>query len=345
MTLDKTQVLVAIHHQKGSFSDRWLEVCGQRNIRHKVVNAYSKNIMEQLKGVDVLLWHWSNREPPALMFARSIIAAAEAMGVSVFPDISTCWHYDDKVAQWFLLKAFDLPTINTHFFVDKKEAMDWIDKSSWPKVFKLRSGSGSRMVRLAENAENARKLCHQSFGSGFNPTERLLNDAFIKIKTLKTKEKLSGFIKKLPRKYSNWRERRKMPRERGYLYFQDFLAGNQYDTRITIIGDRAFAFRRQVRPNDFRASGSGNIDHNQDDIDRCCITIAQDAAKKLEVQSIALDFVLDENKNQQIVEISYVFQAEAVYNCPGHWDNDMNWHEGNVWPQDAILEDMLQKKG
>jgi hypothetical protein len=30
-----------------------------------------------------------------------------------------------------------------------------------------------------------------------------------------------------------------------------------------------------------------------------------------------------------------------VHSCPGHWDKNLKWHRGKMWPQDAILEDML----
>ena len=37
------------------------------------------------------------------------------------------------------------------------------------------------------------------------------------------------------------------------MYFQEFLPGNAFDTRITAIGNRAFGFLRENRPRDFRA--------------------------------------------------------------------------------------------
>ena len=61
MTLEMTPLLVAIHDQRDSYSDRWLEVCRQRNIPHKVVNAYSQNILEQLNGVDVFFYPPENQ--------------------------------------------------------------------------------------------------------------------------------------------------------------------------------------------------------------------------------------------------------------------------------------------
>jgi hypothetical protein len=35
--------------------------------------------------------------------------------------------------------------------------------------------------------------------------------------------------------------------------------------------------------------------------------------------------------------------ASAVKACNGHWDKDLNWHQGAIWPEDAILSDILQK--
>ena len=35
--------------------------------------------------------------------------------------------------------------------------------------------------------------------------------------------------------------------DKNYIYFQEFIPGNEFDTRVTVIGDRAFAFRRMNR--------------------------------------------------------------------------------------------------
>ena len=47
--------------------------------------------------------------------------------------------------------------------------------------------------------------------------------------------------------------------EKGYIYFQEFIPDNDFDIRVIVIGDKAFAIKRMVRENDFRASGSGSI--------------------------------------------------------------------------------------
>ena len=56
---------------------------------------------------------------------------------------------------------------------------------------------------------------------------------------------------------------------------------------------------------------------------------------------MALDFVLAEYKQPMIVEVSYCYNTKAVYCCPNQWDRNLNWQEGAMWLQDAILIDLL----
>ena len=134
-----------------------------------------------------------------------------------------------------------------------------------------------------------------------------------------------------------------MGRENGYVYFQEFFPHNDCDTRITVIGKRAFGYKRKVRPQDFRASGSGNISFDHQSIDPNCVTISFDVARNLGTQSIALDFVSDSSGKPQILEMSYCFKAPLVYQCHGYWDKHLNWFPGHTWPQDAMLIDLLER--
>jgi hypothetical protein len=93
------------------------------------------------------------------------------------------------------------------------------------------------------------------------------------------------------------------------------------------------------RIGDFRASGSGRIVYEPLRIDLRCVEIAFKVVRKLHTQSLAFDFLMDGNNEPRIGEISYCFAAKAI--CPGYWDIQMQWHDGYVWPQDAIIEDVL----
>ena len=168
-------------------------------------------------------------------------------------------------------------------------------------------------------------------------------DARKRYRVAQRRGELLGVLRRLPNTLRNTRQLNRMiGRERGYLYFQDFIPDNQFDTRVTVIGNRAFGYIRKVRPNDFRASGSGDIDYYPRNIRSECVQIAFEVTQKLGSQSMAFDFVLESDGRPMIVEVSYGYVPDFVYNCEGHWDHKLNWHPGHVWPQDAILVDVME---
>ncbi len=266
------------------------------------------------------------------------------MGLKVFPNTATCWHFDDKVAQKYALEAIGAPLVPVHLFLDLPEALRWIDQASFPKVFKLRRGAGSVNVQLVRTPDEARRLARRAFGGGFKTVGGYFADTSTKVRKVRKRRDYAGVLKRLPKAVAAaYRASRLIGRERGYVYFQDFVPGNAFDTRITIIGDRAFGFTRNVRPDDFRASGSGSIAYDLDRIDLRCVRIAFDVARRLGSQSTAFDFVRSSQDQPQIIEISYGYLASAVQACEGHWDSNLAWHPGHLWPQDAIIEDLLAK--
>jgi glutathione synthase/RimK-type ligase-like ATP-grasp enzyme len=335
---------LSIHHREHSYSDRWIAHCDMHAIPYKVVNGLDSGIMKQVASSAGLLWHWDQADPREQLIARHVIKAAEAMGVTVFPSTATCWHFDDKIAQKYLLEAIDAPFVPTYVFYDLKEALHWIDRASFPKVFKLRKGAGSSNVKLVQSVREARALAKRAFSMGFPPIPHYGRDAMKRYRMARRRGDLFNVIKRIPQSLANIRNtNRLMGHERGYIYFQDFIPENSFDTRVTVIGDRAFGFTRNVRPGDFRASGSGDIVYNPQRIHRGCLEIAFEVARKVGSQSMAFDFVLAQKREPMIVEISYCYNAQAVYSCSGHWDNRISWHEGQVWPQDAILIDLLSE--
>lgn len=333
---------LAIHHREGGFSDRWIAYCESQGIQYKIVNCLDSNIIQQLSDSDALLWHWYHGDPREQLTARNIIMAAEAMGLKVFPSTSSCWHFDDKIAQKYLLEAIGAPLVPTYVFYDLEEALKWIGQASFPKVFKLRKGAGSSNVRLVHNATEARAVAKRAFSSGFSPVPHYGQDAVKRYRAAQRRGDLLGVARRIPQALATIRSRKQMMGlEKGYVYFQDFIPGNDFDTRVTIIGNRAFAYTRNVRPGDFRASGSGDVVYDMDRINRKCLEIAFDVTKKIGSQSMAFDIVFGELQQPFILEMSYCYLSHLVNSCPGYWDYRLNWHKEHVWPQDAILIDLL----
>jgi len=52
-------------------------------------------------------------------------------------------------------------------FFDKSDALEWINTTTFPKVFKLRGGAGSQNVQLVKSRNQAIKLTNKAFSKGF----------------------------------------------------------------------------------------------------------------------------------------------------------------------------------
>jgi glutathione synthase/RimK-type ligase-like ATP-grasp enzyme len=338
--------LIAIHRRDDSFSDRWLERCSELKIPHQVVDCHASDIVSRIRSSSALMWHWTHSSPADLLMARAVLSSAELMGLEVFPSIATCWHFDDKVAQKYLLEAAGAPVPRSWTFYELQRALDFVDRAPLPLVFKLRRGAGSTNVRLARTRREAQALARQAFAEGFVPAKGVSTDLKLRLARVRARAlpDVVATIKRLPATLNNIRRaRRESTPEKGYLYFQEFLPGNEYDTRVTVIGERAFAFTRNVRPGDFRASGSGSLDYDDRRIDKRCLEIAFDVARRVGSQSMAFDFVRDAVGAPRVVEVSFGYLSKAVHDCPGHWDRGLGWHPGHLWPEDAILDDLLAR--
>ena len=110
---------------------------------------------------------------------------------------------------------------------------------------------------------------------------------------------------------------------------------------MIVIAGKAFAIKRLVRENDFRASGSGHIVYEKSQIDENLVKLAFQITDKLGNQCSAIDFIYD-NGEPKLVEVSFGFTPEAYGKCPGYWDKDMNWFEGKFNPYGWMVEEVLK---
>ncbi len=332
---------LAIHNSTKGFHSRWVTFCKNNNIAYKIVNCYANDIIAQLKDCDALLWHHSHSRPDDILFAKQLLFSLEQSGFPVFPNFNTTWHFDDKVAQKYLLEAIDAPLVPSYVFYSKELALDWANKTTFPKVFKLRGGSGSANVKLVHSKSQVIQLITKAFGKGFRQYEPLTN---LKERWRKYRNGLTNLndvLKGVLRFYKEPEFSKTIGFERGYIYFQDFIPNNDFDIRVIVIANKAYALKRMVRKGDFKASGSGEMKFAKEEFDERCIKIALDTNKKLQAQCLAYDFVFNENGAPLIVEISFGFAVEAYDSCPGYWDENLNWHEGKFVPQNWMVEDLI----
>lgn len=334
---------IAIHHRPDSYSEQWIEYCKKHNVQYKIVDAYANDILKQIADCDVFMWHFHHNIYKDHLFAKQLIYVIQKqMGKVCYPDFDTCWHFDDKVGQKYLFDALGIYTVPTYIFYKRSDALDWIKHTTFPKVFKLRCGAGSKNVMLVESAAKARKLTRKAFCCGFQKNshfKRVINRWVKFIHGGCTfKWLLKGVFTFYPYKEQFKKE------ELGYVYYQDFIPNNNYDIRIFIIGNRAVVAKRNNRINDFRASGSHYAIFDPKQIDIKYIKEGFNISKKLKMQSIAFDFLLDTNGNPILTEISYCCGNKDYSLNAGYWTNDLQWHDcSKINFCDWIIEDLIKK--
>jgi len=305
-------VRLAIHAQTGEWSDHWVRYCRDHGIAHEIVDCHRT------------------------------LHAAERMGLCVFPDINTCWHFDDKLAQKYALEAVGAPLIPSWAFFNRDEALEWLRTAEFPLVAKLRGGAGARGVRLLGGPAEARRYCRRMFGRGIAPRCGLLKIVPDKVSKSRSLGQVLGGVRKLPVLLRLLRQARHMPRERGYVLLQKFIPDNAADIRVKVVGDRIWGFLRRNRPNDWRASGSGDLDLDHTHVPIDAVRIARDVADRLAAQSIAYDMLIDPGGRPCIAEISYGFgydQGES----DGYWDRDLKWHDEGFHPWDLMISNLVDR--
>ena len=319
---------------QNSFSDRWIPRLKELGHDVRLVMVSDLHFLEQVSECDGFLW-WFPPLPRAREVGKIVMPAlSHAANVMVHPDLRSCWHFDDKLAQAYLLQAAGVATPKTQVFWRYDRAVEFFRNATYPLVTKLRSGVRSENVMLLRSEAEAVRMARRLFGRG---VEMLRPPRFAALRVI------SRPIRSILRLGLGYPPLPRPEIHRGYMLVQEFVDGNEFDTRITIIGDRAFAFRRANRPNDFRASGSHLKDDDPSKIALDSVRLAFDAARALQMPALCFD-VLRQNGKPVITEISYYFNAPSIRECPGHWrdrDGELEWQAGSTHAEDAVLDDFL----
>jgi glutathione synthase/RimK-type ligase-like ATP-grasp enzyme len=331
---------LAIHHRKGSYSEGWIDYCTKKGIPCKIVDAYHSDIIQNLQECDAFMWHFHHDNPKDCLFAKQLLYSLEQAGKVVYPNWRSSWSFDDKLGQKYLLEALKLPIIPSFAFYSKNEAKNWALQYTFPAVFKLRGGAGSYNVRRVENKDEALKLIKKAFNGGFRQYDPYVG-IIEKIRKIKKGEASAKDVaKEVAHILLPYQVEKSKGREKGYVYFQEYIPHCEYDMRVQFIGKRCYAMKRYVRKNDFRASGGGNIDYDGSKLPSRLIELSFSIAKILNMQTLALDLI-PVGDSYKLAEISFAFAIDMGECDFGYYDESLQWHEGKFNPYGWMVDEVL----
>lgn len=160
-----------------------------------------------------------HHHPDSRGYDKELMAAlAEREELQLCPGSRAAILYDDKAEQYRQLARWMPETV---IVTRKQDVPAALTRLRVPLISKTSQGAGSKNVRLVETVGQAREEADQALGGDGIPCH-----------------------------YGE--------RQTGYLYWQEFLAGNDYDFRVIAIGRERLILRRGNRDDRPMASGSGN---------------------------------------------------------------------------------------
>lgn len=337
-------LLLNSNNRLSTYSEKFKEILIINNIPFKLIDPNSDSLMDELKVCSHLLFHHSQGDTDILIYESIFNIAQNTYQIKCYPNFETYWPYENKIKEFYLLKSHDFPIIDSHVFWNYNQANAFIKKTKFPIVAKLPKGASSSNVVIVNSIKDGIKIINQVFNKGVTSSGLNISSNLGSLANLGITKYSKAILRSLLLKLEILKDKREYPEwqiQKDSILFQKYLPNNSFDTRVTVIGNRAFAFRRFVRKNDFRASGSGNLDLNPVKIDTHCLEIAFSISKKLSFNTMAYDFIYDEYNIPFINEISYCFVDRIVQSCPGFWDENLLWHDSKNWPQYYQLSDFL----
>lgn len=328
-----------------TWTNRFIEFCEKEKIPYKIIDCYKSDIVTQLPKYSALVWHYSNFVISDMLEARNILMVASNMGLVTFPSLELNWHFDDKIAEMYALESVAAPMPQSWVFYLEDECVCWIrNKAKFPLVAKLKGGSGSNNVKLLKNRKEAIKYARRMFTRGLAPTPSLAYKAYSKFQSSKDISMVVKRIKKIPEFLNTRRHGKMMPIEKGYCYFQEFIPNDGYDLKVVVIGDKMTFCARNVRKNDFRASGGGDCYHDRSLLTDNVIDSAFRVANKLNMECIGFDYVVDRATGKgKIIEMCYGFDYQVQFDLGAYVDRDHVWHEERVSVPDEIIKSIVKK--
>ena len=248
-------------------------------------------------------------------YIEDIVLGLKEKGLTIVPDFKFLRANNNKVFMEMLKGIIFDEKIN-NLSAQYKGVLEEIGNETikFPIVIKEAAGAMSYGVSLANNKKELTKVLKK-----IARTPNIKND----LKDILRSYKHKSYIKE-----SLYRKK---------FVLQQFIPNLKSDYKILIFGKRYYIFERPVRKNDFRASGSGNINYIYGSKVSCpkgIFDFAKDIFIQANVPHLSIDVAYD---NQQF----YLLEFQAIYfGTVGHVKSDGYYvNENNSW---VIIKEKLE---
>lgn len=265
---------------------------------------------------------YTSQEDPGYLyksFIEDVVFGLELAGAYPIPDFKYLKANNNKVFMEMLRKLM-LPEkyqIKSRWIGAAEEAFVSQDQVKIPIVIKDSEGAGSKGVSLANSNRSLKRKLLRSSRSRFLTFE--VRDC---LRSLRHK----GYT------------RESLNRRKHLL--QEFIPGMNNDWKVLVYGDKYYVLKRQNRPRDFRASGSGLFSY-EDSVNPVLLDAAKEVKGYFNVPHISLDLAISDN-HVILIEFQFVyFGTSTLEKSPYYYTKSSGAWQKIVGK--SILEDVYAK--
>ncbi|WP_221274534.1 hypothetical protein [Thaumasiovibrio subtropicus] len=189
---------------------------------------------------------------------------------NLIPSLDTVLAHENKGMMGILAAERGLPYIKQDYCISHRNESK--QELSYPFVYKALGGAGSKGVSLVHNKKDHSRSIGRSL--------------FADLSIREFKEGVKNTVRKL----LNRKAQAEYLAQQARYCAQEFVPGLQSDFKVLVFWDKVYVLKRSVREGDFRASGSGKFEI-QNEIDPVLAELAIECRAKLCSPFCSLDFV------------------------------------------------------
>lgn len=243
-------------------------------------------------------------------YIEDCLLALELKGAILIPKFEYFRAHDNKVFMEMLRDINPISNImqpHSKYFGTFEDYMSSNSyKNNEPKVFKLYSGAQSKNVHLLKTKSDFEKIPKKQ--------TRSINYYYWFV------DQLKPFLKS---KYPNYK---KKSHNRKKFITQDFVAELDGDFKVLIYGDKYFVLQRGLKPNDFKASGSGLFEFTKT-LPEGFLEYAKNCFESFDSPFMGLD-IAEKDGQFYLIEFQFVhFGNYTLEKSPFHFE----FIENNNW--------------
>lgn len=147
----------------------YVEACEELKVDYTIVDILSADWLQNLKEVKNEVDGFLCRPPASYQELKNIyderlFFIKEYFGIPMYPNYDSLFIYENKRNMASFLDLYGFPHLKTHVFIDKEEALDFLEKTDYPIVQKANIGACGSAVTIVRTKREARRIVNKAFG-------------------------------------------------------------------------------------------------------------------------------------------------------------------------------------